>query len=185
MLNDLRKWFGDAKQDAAIFDIVLYGSAARGKLRPGDTDIAVIFREGNLRERLAKVQSLKRKIPEGQNVDMKGILWEELFREEFLARAGIFLEGIGIFDGKPFAERMDFHGAVLFIHTLRGKSHTEKVKFNYVLRGRNGMGMLEHLHATALAPGVVRVPISSSAQFEEVLRTHHVAYVKENVLLQR
>ena len=58
MLKELRKWLKSEKADKAIFDIVLYGSAVKGKYKPADIDIVVIFKEGTLKERLQKIQSM-------------------------------------------------------------------------------------------------------------------------------
>src|SRR3989338_8909452 len=101
MLKELKKYLKNYKKDKNIFDIVVYGSGVKGKAVPNDIDIAVIFKEGSLKERLAKIQSIKKKIKLGKNIDIKGIVWEEMFQEQFFARSGIFLEGISLFDGKP------------------------------------------------------------------------------------
>ena len=115
MLKELRKWLKSEKADKAIFDIVLYGSAAKGKPKPADIDIIVIFREGSLKERLQKIQNIKKKLKVEINIDIKGILLEELFQEQFFARSGIILEGVSLFNGKPFSYEMDFEGFVFFL----------------------------------------------------------------------
>ncbi|MBI2669122.1 nucleotidyltransferase domain-containing protein [Candidatus Woesearchaeota archaeon] len=184
MLTRLQKDLRDERKDKTIFDLVLYGSSVKGKTKPGDVDLAVIFRSGTLRERLEKVQRIKRKITLPHRLDIKALLWEELFQEEFFGRTGLFLEGISVWSGTPFSYRIGFEGAVLFSYELRNKSHTEKVKFNYVLGGRNGKGMLEKLGGKRQAPGAVMIPMAKALEFEEVLQTHGVAYSKKNILVQ-
>ena len=184
MLEELKRWLKPARQDKTIFDIVIYGSAVKGKRIPGDIDIAVVFREGTLKERLDKIQGIKKNIP-FPKIDLKGILWEELFQESFFARAGIFLDGISLFDSKPFSRKIGFHGFALFTYSLKDKSHAQKVKFNYVLSGRTGAGMIKVLEGTHLAPGVVQIPIKHAMEFEEVLNKHHVVYKRENILVER
>lgn len=185
MLKELKKWLKSEKIDKTIFDIVLYGSVAKGKLKPADIDIIVIFRNGSLKERLQKIQNIKKKIKAEINMDIKGILWEELFQEQFFARSGIILEGISLFDEKPFSYKIDFEGFVLFIYDLRDKSHTEKVKFNYVLSGRKDIGMVKRLEGKHVAPGVIQIPIKNSVEFEEMLKTHNINYSKQGCLVQR
>lgn len=185
MLSSLQKNVQQEKNDSSIFDIVLYGSAVRGKINPRDIDIAVIFREGTLKQRLEKIQAIKKKIKENEFIiDIKGILWEELFQQEFFARSGIFVEGISLFDGKPFSYKMGFESSILFFYILKNKSHTEKIKFNYILRGRNDIGIIKKLQGTHLAPGVIKFPIKSAAEFEEILLQHTISYTKMNVLIQ-
>ena len=185
MLKELKKSLNPEKSDDMIFDIVLYGSVAKGKTHPEDIDIIVIFRKGTLRERLQKIQSIKQKIKLEKKIDIRGILWEELFQEQFFARSGIILEGISLFDGKPFSYKIDFEGFMLFIYDLRDKSHTEKVKFNYVLSGRKDVGMVKRLEGKHVAPGVIQIPIKNSVEFEEVLKRHNINYSKQNCLIQR
>ncbi|MBS3145587.1 nucleotidyltransferase domain-containing protein [Candidatus Woesearchaeota archaeon] len=184
MLKELRRCLKAEKKDRSIFDIVLYGSAVKGKYSPGDIDIAVIFREGALKDRLDKIQLIKRKIKTEKKIDIKGFLFEELFQENFFGRSGIFLEGISIFDGKRLAGKIGFESRAIFIYNLRKKSHTEKVKFNYVLAGRNAKGIVKMLEGKHLAPGVVEMPIKNSLEFEEVLKKHNIDYSKKNVLIQ-
>lgn len=184
MLSALRRCLKSERLDADIFDIVFYGSAARGARNPHDVDIVVIFRIGSLRERLQKVQLLKKKIKIPGVFDIKGILFDELFHPDFFARSGIFLDGVSIFDGLPFSTKIGFEGAVLFFYQLKEKSHTAKVKFNYVLRGRQGKGIIALLGAVRIAPGVIRVTTSRSSEFEDVLRLHEVSYSSLSVLIR-
>jgi predicted nucleotidyltransferase len=172
------------KKDKSVFDIILYGSCSRGSDKPGDVDILVVFREGSLRERLDKVQDIKKKLPKGMNADVKGILWEELFDPNFFARAGVFLDGISILDGRTFSTKTGFVGAVLFIYNIRDKSHTEKVKFNYLLSGRGRDGIVKYLGGKQIAPGVVEMPSVKSAEFEEVLIKHKIEFRKQAILKQ-
>ena len=185
MLTDLKKWLKAEQQDKDIFDIILYGSAVKGKENPRDIDIVILFRKGTLKERLEKIQTIKKKIQLEQKVDIKGVLWEELFQAEFFARSGIYIEGISIFDGKPFAQKIGFIGFALFVYSLQDKSHTEKVKFNYVLGGRGMEGMIASVEGQRIAPGVILIPIKHSAEFEAVLQRHHIQYSKKQVLVEQ
>ena len=54
MLKELKKNLSYLKKDKNIFDIVVYGSSVKGKNHPNDIDIAVIFIEGSLSQRLEK-----------------------------------------------------------------------------------------------------------------------------------
>ncbi|MBI1971075.1 nucleotidyltransferase domain-containing protein, partial [Candidatus Woesearchaeota archaeon] len=73
MLEQLQNAVKNEKKDKAIFDIVLYGSVTKGKSNVNDVDIAVIFREGSLKERLTKVQQIKKKIVIKEKLDVKAI----------------------------------------------------------------------------------------------------------------
>tara|TARA_Y100000310_G_C20670653_1_gene810083 strand:- start:1001 stop:1555 length:555 start_codon:yes stop_codon:yes gene_type:complete len=184
MLSKLRKCLLNEKKNKKIFDIVVYGSIVKGKQQSSDIDIAVIFREGSLKDRLEEIQSIKKQIKNSRKIDIKGILWEELFKQEFFARSGIFLEGISIFDGKPFANKMDFTAFSIFVYSLKNKTHTEKVKFNYILAGRGKKGMIEHLEGKHLAPGVVQIPMRNALEFEEILNRNGINFEKKEILIK-
>tara|TARA_Y100000310_G_scaffold153608_1_gene153026 strand:+ start:8278 stop:8835 length:558 start_codon:yes stop_codon:yes gene_type:complete len=184
MLKKLKKCLKTEKKDTNIFDIVVYGSLVKGKSNPSDIDIVVIFNQGTLKERLEKIQVMKKRINISIKIDIKGILFMELFDDNFFARSGIFLEGISLFDGKPISKKIGFESFVLFVYNLKNKSHTEKVKFNYVLSGRNDIGMIKRLNGEHVAPGVVKIPIEHSLEFEDVLKLHEVSYSTNNVLVE-
>jgi len=182
MLKELKRCLKIEKKDENIFDIVIYGSSVKGKSRPGDTDVLVIFRSGSLKDRLNRIQEIKKKINPNHKIDIKCVLWDELFQPEFFARTGIFLEGVSVFDDKNFSRKIGFEGSVRFLYDLKDKTHSEKVKFNYVLSGRNTKGLVETLDGRHLAPGVVEIPTANSLEFEEVLKRYSINFKKQSVL---
>ncbi|MAF35615.1 hypothetical protein CL622_00675 [archaeon] len=184
MLKQLQKCLKTEKKDRTIFDIIVYGSTIQGKEKPNDIDIVVIFHEGTLKDRLKKIQQIKKKIKLDQKIDIKTILLHELFTPAFFARTGIFLEGISLFDKVPFSSKIGFSSHALFTYHLEDKTHTEKVKFNYVLSGRNDKGMLKHLEAKRLRPGVLQVPIKNTHECEQILRLHKISYNKKEILIK-
>ncbi|MEK6922586.1 MAG: hypothetical protein AABX08_02180 [Nanoarchaeota archaeon] len=185
MLKELKRWLRNERQDRTIFDVVVYGSAVKSKDFPSDIDIAVLFIKGTLKERLSKIQSIKKKIKLPNRIDIKGILLEELFQEQFFARSGILLEGISIFDDKPFAHKIGFEGWAMFVYSLRNKTHAQKVKFNYLLRGRSVIGLIKKFEGKHLSPGIILIPIKNSIIFEDIFKSHKIDYSKKNILLER
>ena len=183
MLKQLQRKLAQEKKDKSIFDIILYGSAVKGKSKPNDLDIAVVFRQGALRERLEKIQQIKRKIENGEKIDIKGILLEELFREEFFARSGLFLEGISVFSSRPFAEKIGFSAYSLFVYSLKDKTHSQKVQFNYLLRGRDKRGVLEMMEGKFVSPGAVIISPAHSVEFGEILQRNRVQHKKMDILV--
>ncbi len=183
MLNNLKKLLESEKKNKTIFDIVVYGSFAKGKEIPADIDIIIIFLEGTLRERLEKLQSIKFKIKKlNKNFDLKQILLPELFSSAFFARTGILLEGISLFSGKYFSEKLGFKSYSLYFYDLTNLSHLEKVKFNYILSGRYSEGILSKLEGVRLADGAIKLPLINTYEFEEILKNNKIKYSKKNIL---
>ncbi|MFH0978855.1 MAG: nucleotidyltransferase domain-containing protein [Candidatus Woesearchaeota archaeon] len=184
MLNILRKHLESEIGPTGVFDIVLYGSSVKGKLSPGDIDVLVIFLEGSLRERLDKAQNIKiglKKILH-QNLDVKQILLKELFSPGFFARTGLFLEGISVLSGKHFCENLGFKSYTLFSWSLNGLTHSEKIRFNYILAGRGSNGVLKEIGGERISSGAAKIPIQNSLSFEEILKANKVAFHKKNIL---
>ena len=182
-LEKLKKYLKDERRET-IFDIIIFGSLVKGKLAPRDIDILVIFLQGALNERLDIIQEIKNKL-KGKidlNIDIKQALLKDLFSAGFLARTGAILEGYSVFHNKKFCETLGFSSYSLFWYNLKGMSHTQKVRFNYILAGRNQKGVIELLHGIRLANGVVKIPIEYSLEFEEILKNNKVSYNKKNIL---
>jgi predicted nucleotidyltransferase len=182
MLKDLKKYLESEKKDKTIFDIIVYGSFVKGKNLANDLDAVVIFLEGTLRERLDKIQEIKQKIKLDIKVDMKQILITELFDSNFLARTGVLIEGISLFSGKKLSEVLGFKAGCIFDYDLSKMTHVQKVKFNYILSGRNSKGMIEILKGKRLGIGAVTIPIENSIAFEELLKKYAVKFTKKNIL---
>ena len=185
MLKLLKKCLESEKKDKRIFDIVLYGSYTVGKEKPRDIDVLVIFLEGSLRERLDSIQEIKGRLKkEIENVDIKQALIQDLFSPAFLARTGMFLTGISIFQEKNFCEILGFKSFSLFWYNLKGLNHAQKVRFNYILAGRKAKGLIGELEGERLVSGAVKIPIKNSLVFEEILKSNKINYKKENILAE-
>lgn len=165
-----------------ILDIILYGSAIKGKETPRDIDILLIFNKKPLKERAVISQKLKEKL-KIKEIDIKTINLEELFQKDFLARQGILIEGYSLLYQIKFSERMGFVGYALFTYNLKSLNHNEKTKFTYALIGRKTQGMIKQLEAEPLGKGVVIVPIKNSIIFEEFLQKWNVNYKKRSILI--
>ncbi len=183
MLKKLKKYLESAKKDKTIFDIIIYGSAVKGKTEARDVDVMAIFLEGSLKTRLDKIQDIKLRLKKTiENIDIKQMLLVDLFSSSFMARTGILLGGISVFKDKKFSETLGFKSYSLFWYNLKGLTHSQKVKFNYILAGRNTKGVIEELKGERLVSGAIKIPIKNSIIFEEILKKNNVNYSKKNIL---
>ena len=183
ILEKLRKCLISEKREN-IFDIIVFGSLVKGKQTPKDIDVLVIFLHGTLKERLDVIQEIKNKLKTkiDANIDIKQALLKDIFSPEFLARTGILLEGYSITHNKKFCKILGFNSYTLFWYNLKDLSHIQKVKFNYILAGRNQKGIIKIFQGERLASGAVKIPIEHSIEFEEVLKKNKVNYNKRNIL---
>ena len=169
-----------------IFDIVLYGSATKGKSKVRDIDILIIFTNESLRVRTNIAQELKEILREKiESLDIKTINLNELFQNEFLARQSILIESVSLIDNKPIATKLGFKGYSIFNYKLTNLNHNEKTKFTYALIGRNSEGILKKLKAEKLGKGALLIPIENSITFEEFLTKWKINFKSQNILIPK
>lgn len=173
-------------QKKEILDIALYGSFVKGKEKPNDIDILILFEKMPLKERTEIAQKFKSFISKKYKIDVKTINLKELFETEFLARQGILIEGYSLLHKEKFSERFGFVGYSLFNYNLKKLDNNKKTQFTYALIGRrNEKGILKQLNIISCGRGVYKVPIEISIVFEEFLKKWDVEYNKENILVSK
>jgi len=174
-----------ASENPHVWDILLYGSTIKGKEKPNDIDIAVIVKEGNPFEVSFEFKRLlEDKGLSPDEVDVKGFLLEELFEENNLVGFALLVEGYSLLNGKFLHERINAKGYFLFRFSYSSLSQSQKMRFLYAYRGRNGSpGVLKQTNSIELAPGVVLVPVDSVYKFKEFLSLWGLSYETAPVLI--
>jgi predicted nucleotidyltransferase len=183
-LKALAKQFYNAYRNE-VKDIIIYGSAVKGKSEPRDIDI-VIFSAAQAKRMLELAQLLKQKIENSMNVtaDVRAINLSELFDTSFLARHWIISEGVSLLHNKKLSEILGFESLVMFIFSARNLNHAEKTRFQYALKGRrNAVGMIADTKGQHLSPGMVLVPVENSIIFESFLKSWKLDYSKKIILI--
>jgi len=183
MSSDLKKKLSEiamefASKNPEIWDVLLYGSSVKGKERPNDVDIAVIVKKGNPFEVSFEFKSILEE--EGfspEEVDVKGFLLEELFDENNLVGFALLVEGYSLLRDKFLHERFNANAYFLFRFSYSSLPQSEKMRFLYAYRGRNGsIGVLQQTNSLELAPGVVLVPPGAVYKFKEFLSLWKLGY---------
>jgi len=171
-------------KENGVFDIVLYGSAARSKDQPNDIDILIIFVNEPLEKRLEIAQKFKGIVrAEIKNPDIKTINLSELFDNNLLSKEGIIVEGFSLIHQRHFSESLGFKGYALFLYDLMNMNHNEKTKFTYALIGRNNEGILKITHSNQFGKGSISAPIENSEIIEDFMKKWKVNYRKKKILI--
>ena len=93
-----------------IADILLFGSAAKGKEFPKDIDICIIFRKRVLRELIQDIESKTKNF----NIHISSLTIDNFFRKPHSLVKTLLTEGISILSGKPFIQNFGFSSYVLY-----------------------------------------------------------------------
>lgn len=147
-----------------VEDIIIFGSAVKGKDSPKDIDIAVIVNEkdtelfNKMNEEL-KADKAHVEIVKGSSL-LKTRLSLNLLAEGYSVRKKSFLyEILGI---KPIK---------LFLYALNGFSRSKKALFSMALTK-----IIREVGGKRLAPGAVIIPIGQSSYFNEFLDRWEIKY---------
>ena len=156
-------------KDKEILDIILFGSAIKGKISPNDIDIAVITNKENL------------SIPNFHVSIIKPI---DFFRNPPSLINTLLREGYSIKNNMPFSRMFKFDNQVLFTYNLSSLNNNSKVKIVNILRGKNkSLGLVKEEMGKWLGNGVFLVPITSAHLFEKFLINFKVPFTKNYILM--
>ncbi len=129
------------KYERDILDIILFGSFRKGKNKPQDIDVLILFKEKKNQD---ISYSLRKGLEKKVDLPIQIITrtYAELFQETFPAREGILANGYSLIHKKSLAECFGFESRVLFQYELKGKNKSERMQFYYALYGRKKEGVL-------------------------------------------
>ena len=167
-----------------LFDIILYGSAVKGKDEPRDIDIVIIFLDESVKNRLETAQKFKKNLSKALKFDIQTLNVADFFDASFFARQSILIEGYSLVSGRKFSEKLGFNGYSLFSYGLGNLSHNQKTLFTYSLSGRSKEeGMVKKVKGKSIGKGAFIVPIENSLIFEDFLNKWELKYSKKNILV--
>lgn len=176
--SESRKFFN---VNPEVVDILLFGSAVKGKIRPNDLDILLIF---NREKNLEKVQQLRLMLEKLSKlkISITAKTYLELFQNNFLAREAILSEAHSLVNKTSLAQGYGFSSRIMFNYQLKGKSKSERMRFYYSLYGRKSMGMLERLKAKKYTDTIILCPVENLEKMREFLQSWKLEF-KETPLL--
>jgi predicted nucleotidyltransferase len=159
------------KYKKKVFDILLYGSAVKGKTVPRDIDIIMIFKQVDNEEYFNLPYELKSMLESSDvGADVKGMRIEDLFNPNMLSRESILIEGYSLVHGKFLHEMLGFSSYSLFIYKLDGMNNSQKTRFQYSLKGRGDEeGMVQKTKSHHIGKGCIMVPTRFSEEFKKYL----------------
>ncbi len=164
--NKLKSLF----KEKEILDIILFGSTIKGKISPGDIDIAIISNN--------KIN------PKIKGFHISGISPEEFFKNPPTLITTLLREGYSIKNNKFLAENLNFKNKVLFTYNLSNLKPSKKVQIVNILRGKNKLqGIVEKNKGEWLANQVFTIPINSEHLFNKLFQNLNIKHTKNYVLI--
>ena len=162
-----------------VIDVVLFGSSARGKFRPNDTDIAVILKDTNENELMRLREEFEKTLGKETHLNLilvSTLLANPLFKE-------IIGSGVSLLDNRPLHRKLGYDAGAIFSFGLAKLSKSRKVLFSYALHGNKGReGILKQLSGRAIGRAVAFVPSEHADEFREFLESWGAGFYMMNVL---
>ena len=157
-------------KDKEILDIIVFGSAVKGKILPRDIDVALITNK--------EVEA-----------NISGFHLSLLKPEDFFVNPPtiihtLFREGYSLKKNKSFFEIYNFSNKILFKYELINLNPSMKVRVVNTLRGKNKeKGLVEENNGEWLANQVFFIPVENEHIFEKLFVNFRVKFKKFYVLI--
>lgn len=149
-----------------IIDIILFGSSIKGKEKPKDIDILLLFKD---KENLNIEYELRKNIERLKYaVQITTKTYEKLFDKNFKARESFLGEGYSLVNKRFIAEGLGYYGCILFKYSLKGFSQSKRMQFQYALYGRDKKtGIAKELALNKFSTAIFLCQITNSEKLKE------------------
>lgn len=168
-----------------IWDIVIYGSYARGKVDARDIDAAIILSKAtSVKRKMELCQELRRALSGKEySLDVKAVDIKDLMNIGFLAREAILAEGLSLLRKGYIAERFGFRNFAIIEYRLKSLTPSKQKMFYYALQGRKmGTGILARIGGRIVSKGVFQIPTRHYEEISNLLKQHRINYKTTFVL---
>ena len=171
-----------AKENAdEILDIVMFGSSVKGKEKPKDVDLLVIYKTKINQELSYKI---KKEIEDlGFEIDLVSKTYKDLFDSAFIARESYISEGYSLIQKKFVANGLGYRPMVLFRYNIGNFNKSQRMRFYYSLYGRNSEGMLKKLKLYKFSERIILSPVEESEKVKDYLNSWKMDYLEFSILI--
>ena len=162
-----------------VVDILLFGSAVKGKEFPKDIDICIIFRKNRVQNIVGELTKRIKKI----NLHISTLTTDNFFRKPHSLIKTLLVEGISILTDKKFSQNFGFSSTVLYSYNLSKLKQSDKVRFVYLLKGRKDEGIVKKLNGEWIADSCFIIPIEKDSGILAIFKKWFIQYKRKEVLL--
>jgi len=169
--NELKKFIFGKEID----DILVFGSVIKGKEKPNDVDVLVIFENKINKEEEYGIRKIIEKYYSKASIVSK--TKKTVLEASFDARESILFEAISLLTGKNLARGYGFTSFGMFKYDFSKWNKLQKTKFYYALNGRgSGEGIFQKLSCIKLSDQIILVSLDKIELFREFLDNWELDY---------
>ena len=162
-----------------VVDILIFGSSVRGKSVPADIDVCIVFRNAVEINILKKVQNIL-----GEKYHVSALTVDNFFTKPHTLAATMLLEGKSILSGRKFSDTFSARPWILYSYDISKEPAATKVRFVYLLRGRNkSQGIVESWKGQFIAHNVFIIPLEKDSDAQEVFNTWKIKHSRRRIMM--
>ena len=178
--SEVKKFFNKNKE--ILLDIILFGSSVKGKEKPNDIDILLLYKKT---KNIDISYELKRLLKaKGYVVEVTDKTYKELFDQNFIAGSSIISEGYSLVYDKFLFEGLGYTSFNLFKYELKQFNKSERMRFYYSLYGRNKeKGMLKRLNSIKFSDSIILCPVENAEKMKEYFNIWKLKYIEFPILI--
>jgi predicted nucleotidyltransferase len=171
------------KNKEIILDIILFGSLVRGKEKPRDIDILILYK--SKKDIDISYELKKRFKTKGYDVEITDKTYKELFEESFKARESILSEGYSLVYDRFLSKGLGYMNLILFKYELKGFSKSDRMRFYYSLYGRSKeqKGILKELNTIKFSETILLCPVQNAEKMKEYLENWKIKFIEFTVMI--
>ena len=171
------------KNQDKIIDIILFGSAIRGKEDPQDIDLLLWLKE---KDKKREIEYSLRKLIEELNIKPQiiPITYDILTSPSFQPREDILSQGYSLVYEKYVSEGFGYKNFILWKYELKGFNQSQRMRFQYSLYGRKREGgMVKELRLIKFSDSILLSPIETADKTREYLTFWKIKFEDMPVLM--
>ena len=169
--NELNKFI----KTTEIKDILVFGSLIKGKEKPNDIDILVIFKKRVIKDQEYQIKKILTR--HYNNISIISKTKKTITEASFDARESILFEAFSLLTKKNIAEEYGFLSFGLFKYNFSNWDKLQKTKFYYALNGRGSEeGIFQQLNSIKLSDQTILIPLNKIDNFKEFLDSWKLDY---------
>lgn len=170
------------KRANEILDIILFGSAIKGKEKPNDLDILLLFR---YKEDLDTAYELRKRLKKFDiEVHVTTKTYEGLFDKNFMAREAFLGEGYSLVRKEFVSKGLGYNSISLFKYELKGFSQSRRMQLQYALHGRDRKsGIVKELMLRKFANTIFFCPVENTEKLKDFFENWNIRFEQFQILI--
>ncbi len=172
-----KKW--NKQWKANVVDILLFGSAVKGKSNPHDIDLCIVFRNKVDLSIVKEAEDILR-----DKFHVSSLVVDNFFTNIHSLAKTVLFEGKSILTDKTLTESLGLDSSLFFSYNLSKENNSKKVRFVYLLRGRGkDIGLVKRWGGEFISNNAFILPVAQDNEAQEVFNNWKVNFKRRRLLL--